>query len=126
VANGANPFGGLIQATDGSLYGMTNFYGVTSFNDSIGEGTVFKLSMGLGPFIKPLPAYGAVGSAVTILGTDLAGATEVSFNGTAATFTVVSASSIKATLPAGATSGTILVTLPSGTLSSNLHFRVLQ
>ena len=71
------------------------------------------------------PASGKVGAAVEILGTDLTGATSVSFNGTAATFTVVSSSLITTTVPAGATTGTIQVVTPSGTLSSNVPFRVL-
>jgi NADPH-dependent curcumin reductase CurA len=44
--------------------------------------------MGLGPFVKFLPASGRVGSEVGILGNSLKGATSVTFNGTAAKFTV--------------------------------------
>jgi len=43
----------------------------------------------------------------------------------ATTFTVISDSLIKTTVPTGATTGTINVTTPSGTLSSNVTFRVL-
>jgi uncharacterized protein (TIGR03437 family) len=67
---------------------------------------------------------GEVGATVNILGSDLTGATSVSFNGIAATFTVVSRSLITATVPAGASTGTIEVVTPSGTLSSNVPFRV--
>jgi hypothetical protein len=63
-----------------------------------------------------------VGATVNILGTNLTGATSVSFNGTAATFKVVSASLITATVPAGATSGVVTVTTLSGTLTSNVPF----
>jgi hypothetical protein len=59
-----------------------------------------------------------------ILGTNLAGATSVSFNGTAAPFTVVSSSAIVATVPAGATTGQVQVATPSGTLVSNVYFGV--
>ena len=38
----------------------------------------------------------------------------VTFNGTASTFTVVSASSITATVPGSATSGAVVVTTPYG------------
>jgi uncharacterized protein (TIGR03437 family) len=59
-----------------------------------------------------------------ILGTDLTGATSVTFNGTAAAFSVVSSSEITTTVPTGATTGTVQVTTSSGTLSSNVNFRV--
>jgi uncharacterized protein (TIGR03437 family) len=75
--------------------------------------------------VKTLPTAGKLGAAVKILGTDLTGATKVSFNGTAAVFEVVSSSLITTTLPAGATTGAVEVVVPSGPLSSNVAFRVL-
>jgi uncharacterized protein (TIGR03437 family) len=65
-----------------------------------------------------------VGAHVKILGTDLTGATSVSFNGTAAAFTVVSPSLITTTVPAGATTGKVEVATPSGTLSTYVPYRV--
>ena len=120
-ADGANPYAGLVQATNGSLYGTTSIGG-----DS-GGGTVFRLSVGLGPFVKTVPTSGKVGAKVTILGTDLAGATSVTFNGTpAAPYTVnPTGSAITTTVPSAATSGTVQVVTPSGTLSSSVAFRVL-
>ena len=54
------------------------------------------------------PTSGPVGTSVTITGTNLTGATQVQFNTTNATiFTVDSATQITATVPAGATTGTI-------------------
>jgi uncharacterized protein (TIGR03437 family) len=67
---------------------------------------------------------GKVGAAVKILGNNLTGSTSVTFNGTAAVFTVVSASEITTTVPAGATTGTVQVVTAGGTLSSNVPFRV--
>ena len=60
-----------------------------------------------------------------ILGTNLKGSTAVSFNGTAATFKVVSGSEITTTVPAGATNGTVTVTTLGGTtLNSSVAFQV--
>jgi hypothetical protein len=58
------------------------------------------------------------------LGTDLTGASSVTFNGTAAVFTVKSASEITTNVPVGATTGTVQVITPGGALSSNVPFRV--
>jgi uncharacterized protein (TIGR03437 family) len=67
---------------------------------------------------------GKVGATVKVLGNNLTGATSVTFNGVAAVFTVVSASEITTTVPAGATTGAVKVVTPSRTLSSNVRFRV--
>src|SRR5207245_3790205 len=99
---------GLVQDTNGRFYGTTAFGG-TSTNCSLGCGTVFSLSVGLGPFVETQPTSGKVGAAVKILGTNLTGATSVTFNGTAAVFKVVSSSEITTTVPAGATTGKVKV-----------------
>jgi len=119
-ADGASSYGNLIQATNGDFYGATSVGGVNPSS----YGTVFSLSVGLGPFVEARPSSGKVGAKVTILGGNLKGATAVSFNGSAATFAVVSESEITTTVPTGATSGTVEVTIPSGTLKSNTKFRV--
>jgi hypothetical protein len=80
--------------------------------------------VGLGPFVKTVPASGSVGTAVMILGTNLTGATNVKFNGTAASFTVASGSEILSSVPAGATTGKVDVEAPGGKLSSNVEFTV--
>ena len=49
LTNGGLPLGGLAQGTDG------NFYGTTPVG---GSGGIFKLSVGLGPFVKTLPTSG--------------------------------------------------------------------
>jgi len=116
--DGRNPGAGLMQATNGTFYGTASFGGANQ------DGTVFNFSVGLGAFVKTQPARGEVGAAIGILGTDLTGATSVSFNGTEAAFTVVSGSEIITAVPVGATTGTVQVVTPSGTLSSNVPFRV--
>jgi hypothetical protein len=70
------------------------------------------------------PTTACAGGTVVITGTNFTGATAVRFNGTAATFTVNSATQITATVPAGATSGTISVVNATGTGTSATVFVV--
>ena len=123
--DGEEPLAGLVQDTNGSFYGTTYFGGThVGAPCTNGCGTVFSVSMGLGPFVALQTSAGPVGAAVKVLGTDLTGTTGVTFNGTAATFTVVSASEITTKVPAGATTGTLQVVTPGGTLSSNVAYTV--
>ena len=123
--DGSYPYGGVVQATSGKFYGAT-FAGGSSTACEFGCGTVFSLSVGLGPFVETLPDSGKVGTAVRILGTDLSGATSVTFNGTAAKFKVISKSEITTDVPSGATTGTVEVTTSKGTLNSSVAFRVTK
>jgi len=123
--DGFDTWPGLVQDTNGTFYGTTQNGGDSS--SCPGRcGTVFSLSVGLGPFVETLPTSGKVGAAVKILGTNLTGATSVTFNGTAAVFKVVSKSLITTSVPTGATTGTVEVTTPKGTLKSNVVFRVTK
>jgi uncharacterized repeat protein (TIGR03803 family) len=121
--DGQYPYVALVQATDGNFYGTT-YAGGSSTACTEGCGTVFRLSMGLSPFVETVPTAKCPGRSVKILGTDLTGATSVAFNGVAATFTFVSPTEIIATVPAGATTGKVKVVTPRGTLSTNGSFRV--
>jgi uncharacterized repeat protein (TIGR03803 family) len=118
--DGGGPYAGLVQDTAGDFYGAAEYHGANG-----NYGTVFSLAVGLGPFVETQPASGQVGAVVKILGTDLTGTTSVNFDGTPAAITFVSASEISTTVPVGATSGTVEVVTPRGTLSSNVPFRVL-
>jgi subtilisin family serine protease len=71
------------------------------------------------------PASGAVGAQVTLTGTDLGTASAVTFGSVPALFTVLSSTSIRTTVPPGATTGPISVTTLAGTRSSATAFKVL-
>jgi uncharacterized repeat protein (TIGR03803 family) len=116
--DGSGP-GAMTLGTDGTFYGTTQAGGTEN------DGTVYSLATGLGPFVEADPNFAKAGRTIGILGNGLTGATSVMFNGTSAAFTVVSGTLIKATVPAGATTGTIAVTTPSGTLNSNVTFVVV-
>lgn len=122
--DGALPIGTLLQATNGTFYGSAVFGGNLTCDSPDGCGTVFSLSVGLGPFVETNPTSGKIGAKVVILGNNLTGSTSVTFNGTAATFKVVSSSEITTTVPTGATTGVVKVVTPKKTLKSNLPFRV--
>jgi len=72
------------------------------------------------------PAGGPAGTAVTLFGQDLAGATAVTFNGKAASFTVVDDTTLTALVPPGATSGRIAVRTPNGDVASLDAFQALK
>jgi uncharacterized repeat protein (TIGR03803 family) len=117
--DGKVPLGGLLQSTNGVFYGTTNEGGPG------GGGTVFSLATGMGPFVTSLPAAGNVGAKVGILGTNLDGASGVTFNGIPAEFSVRLPTLIVAHVPPGATTGFVTVTTPTGVLTSNVPFRVI-
>jgi uncharacterized repeat protein (TIGR03803 family) len=117
VGDGTLPVGPLFQGTE-------SFYGTTTY--SAEQGLVFRFSNGLSPLVEPVPTAGKVGKRVLILGNNLTGTTSVTFNGVPAEFTVEKDSFIRATVPAGATTGTVSVVTPSGTLNSNPQFVVTK
>jgi uncharacterized repeat protein (TIGR03803 family) len=113
------PSPGVLQGSDGKLYGVQTTLG----------GSVYVVDAGLPPpspiRAVPVPASGAVGATIRIIGNNFLGATSVSFNGTPATqFIVTSAQSIFAVVPAGATTGPVTVTTPNGSVTSKKDFTV--
>jgi uncharacterized repeat protein (TIGR03803 family) len=118
--DGGQPWAGVVQDTNGTFYGTTYSGGTSDF------GTVYSLSMGLKPFIKINPPAAKVGATVTILGTNLTGATKVTFGTLAATFTVVSGSEITAVVPAITKNVKVTVTAPGGTYSTYPLFRLVK
>jgi uncharacterized repeat protein (TIGR03803 family) len=119
--NGDEPAGPLLQGTDGNLYGTT-----PGGPGNAPLGSFFRFSNGVGPSVHTAPGAGKVGKTVLILGNGLTGSTSVTFNGVESAFTVESDTYIKATVPAGATTGTVSVVTPSETLNSNPQFVVTK
>jgi uncharacterized repeat protein (TIGR03803 family) len=124
--NGGDPQG-VIQGADGKLYGVATVCGVDSQHHAAG-GTVFTVDAGLtapqaaiGAFV---PVRGKVGSSVTIRGDHFVEASAVAFNGVEASFKVLNTKFIRATVPAGATTGPITVTNAGGTTLSKHSFTV--
>ena len=116
------------QHTSGVVYGDTTVGGTGNVNPCFtGNCGVFYAwqNANLTPFVSLMPYFGRVGRVVELLGQGfVAGKTKVSFNGTAATLTVVSGTYLTAAVPNGATTGPVTVTTSGVTLTSNKKFRV--
>ena len=126
TGTGAYPLVTLFQHTNGILYGDTfQGGGSAGVNCAVGAcGIFYSLDMGLRPFAHLVSPSGKVGKSIDILGQGFTGTTGVSFNGTTANFKVSSDTYLTATVPTGATTGTVTVTTPGGPLTSNKKFRV--
>jgi uncharacterized repeat protein (TIGR03803 family) len=109
----------MVQHTNGILYGTTEAGGTGAV------GTFYSLDLKLAPFVKFLPGSTYPGSKVDILGQGLFGSTQVLFNGVPASFYLIYDTYMVATVPAGATTGYITVTTPTGTLKSDKQFIVI-
>ena len=120
--DGSTPYSTVFQHTNGLLYGTTQ-EGGTAVDCTCG--VFWSVNIGASPFVAFVgqPA-GKVGKTVEILGQGFTGTTAVSFNGTSASFKVVSGTSLTATVPAGAVTGTVQVTTPGQVLLSSKTFRV--
>ncbi|NOS57045.1 MAG: gliding motility-associated C-terminal domain-containing protein, partial [Cyclobacteriaceae bacterium] len=119
---GSRPYASLVSE-GGFLFGMTNQGGT---NDT---GVIFRYAIGVSaPTITSFtPTSGAVGTTVTITGTNFSttpASNTVQFNGTTAVVTASTTTSITTTVPAGATTGTITVTVVGNTATSATNFTV--
>ncbi len=118
---GATPRGAPVQHTNSVFYGTTNSGG------EFGYGTIYSLDMGLAPFVALPRPYGKIGATVQILGQNLTEAIAVTFNGVpASSFSVVSGTYLTAVVPSGATTGSVVVTTPRRSFTSNRSFQVVH
>jgi hypothetical protein len=132
VAAGAGVVPG---STDGTAYthfgleaGMYRYFGLGTAPGNGATATPLPIPQP-GPASPPVvsavtPGSGWPGTTVNLTGSGFTGATAVSFNGTAATFSVSSDAQLSATVPAGASTGPIAVTGPAGTGTSSSSFTV--
>ena len=124
--DGAVPYGGLVQATNGNFYGTTNVAGDPTCNGDQGCGSIFSESVGLGAFVETRPTSGPEGAKIGILGQGFTSSSVVKFGGVQAeTVTVTGTTFLKATVPAGALTGPVTVTTGATKLTSNHTFHVM-
>jgi Abnormal spindle-like microcephaly-assoc'd, ASPM-SPD-2-Hydin/IPT/TIG domain len=111
----------------GSFSDSSNFTISQTSSQADGEDFSVALTGHSGPpptITNFAPTMGDVGASVVITGTGFLGTSAVEFNGVAATFTENSDTQITATVPAGATTGPIMVTA-IGTATSATNFTVV-
>jgi uncharacterized repeat protein (TIGR03803 family) len=117
--SGNSPSAGLLQATNGT------FYGTTIAGGAGGQGTVFSLSNGLGPFVRTQPTSSKEGAVIGIFGQGFDSSSVVQFGGVQATSVKLSGSTfLEAIVPTGALTGPVTVTTGATTLTSNPQFSV--
>jgi len=131
LQDAARWLGCQVPPPDGVAPRFTSFYGPGVYGGNTNAecagtcGSLFSLSVGLGPIVALVQQSGKAGQTVEILGTQLNGTTAVYFNGTSADFTfIISDTEISATVPTGATAGFVTVATPTATLKSNTRFQV--
>ena len=133
----APPYGDLKATTNTAFadnensinVAATNMWSTTYSRSSCGQaGIAFAAISSTVPTITSLStASGAVGAPVTITGTNFGstqGSSTMTFNGTAATVMSWNAASLVTSVPAGATTGNVVVTV-GGVASNGVNFTVV-
>jgi uncharacterized repeat protein (TIGR03803 family) len=124
---GATPEITPFQHTSGVVYGDSQVGGSGNVNPCAAGicGVFYSWKNTILPaFVSLLPYSGKFGKAVEFLGQGFKGTTSVSFGGTVAKFQIISDTYLTATVPNGATTGSVTVKTSAGTLASNRVFRV--
>jgi len=115
-----DPYGAPMQDTNGLIY-MAAIYDGPTNNGTYhsGYGAMVSVNAGAPAFAKLVQNLRSVGQQAQILGQGFTGTTSVTFNGISATsFKVVNDTYVTATVPSGAKTGPVVVTTPTGTLTS--------
>ena len=117
--------GAVTQANVTGQIGTNEYAIIPLFNGTPGDVQTPLVRATAGPSITRFtPASGPPGKTVTITGTNLLGATKVTFNGVAGTIVSDTATTIKVKVPVGAKTGKIKVKTPGGTATSATNFTV--
>jgi hypothetical protein len=106
--------------------GATTGTVVVTVNGVASNGVTFSVTVPSPTITSVSPSSGPTGTAVTITGSNFGatqGSSTVMFNGTAATVTSWSATSIGVTVPSGASTGNVVVTV-NGIASNGVSFTV--
>ena len=120
-AGGISPYTTPIQNTNGLVYGTTSSGGAN------GVGNFFSVSTGDAAFVnlEPTQKSGFVGASVGMFGQGFSSASVVKFGGVVATTKTLSGTTyITAVVPAGAHTGTVMVTTGTTTLTSPQTYKV--
>jgi DNA/RNA endonuclease YhcR with UshA esterase domain len=123
-------FGGADGNRSVTVTPLSDQAGTTTITITVSDGNSTAQAAFLVTVLPPpaitsfTPASGTAGTSVTITGVSLSGTTEVRFNGTPALFTPIADTTVRATVPAGATSGKITLTatiaaIPTSATSSS-------
>ena len=129
VAFGGTPAAAFTVASSTSLTatvgsGDTGTISVTTPGGMVTSSSTFTVIPPAPTITSFTPTVGAGGQVVTLTGTNFTGATAVTFNSSAAAFTVISATTIAATAPSGVSTGPLIVTTPGGTATNAANFTV--
>lgn len=109
----------MFSATSNTVYRIA----VAGYDGASGSVTLNFNQVFVAPVISSFsPTNGAIGSSVTVSGSNFVGVSAVTFNNTAATFSVLTATQLVASVPVGATTGALRVTTPGGIATSAASF----
>jgi phosphatidylinositol-3-phosphatase len=119
---------GTFYSHNGLLAGLENYLQVRPLLGAAATATPLPIPNGIAtpaPTVTGLaPTSGTAGDTVTIDGMNLTDTFSVTFNGAEATFSVIDDSTVMATVPGSATTGSVTVTTPGGAATSSTTFTV--
>ncbi|MFT3682659.1 MAG: IPT/TIG domain-containing protein [Ferruginibacter sp.] len=99
---------------------------ITVTSASTGGSDTASFNVNITPQIFSIaPGSAVAGDVITVTGARFTGTSEVKLGSTPVTYTVASATEITFTVPAGASSGAVTVTAPTGTVTSSTALTIL-